>query len=101
MLEDLIIPSIQEVYGNGFNRVWFMQDGAPAHRRLTVKNKLQEAFGHRVIALGFDTEWPPRSPDLTPCDFYLWGQFKKNKFTKLHLHHYKFCVRELKMRSWK
>lgn len=22
--------------------------------------------------------WPPRSPDLTPCDFFLWG-FVKSK----------------------
>ena len=21
-------------------------------------------------------EWPARSPDLTPCDFYLWGRLK-------------------------
>jgi hypothetical protein len=20
--------------------------------------------------------WPPRSPDLTPCDFFLWGYVK-------------------------
>lgn len=20
--------------------------------------------------------WPPRSPDLTPCDFFLWGYIK-------------------------
>ena len=20
--------------------------------------------------------WPPRSPDLNPCDFYLWGHLK-------------------------
>jgi hypothetical protein len=20
--------------------------------------------------------WPPRSPDLNPCDFYLWGKLK-------------------------
>ena len=20
--------------------------------------------------------WPPRSPDLNPCDFYLWGYLK-------------------------
>ncbi|KAF2367907.1 hypothetical protein FHG87_001352, partial [Trinorchestia longiramus] len=25
-----------------------------------------------------DVEWPPRSPDLTPCDFFLWG-YLKNK----------------------
>ena len=21
-------------------------------------------------------KWPPRSPDLTPCDFFLWGYVK-------------------------
>jgi hypothetical protein len=24
--------------------------------------------------------WPPRSPDLTPCDFFLWGFFKDRVF---------------------
>ena len=23
-----------------------------------------------------DTGWPPRSPDLTPCDFFIWGYLK-------------------------
>ena len=31
-----------------------------------------------MIALNRPTEWPPRSPDLTPCDFFLWG-YLKNK----------------------
>jgi hypothetical protein len=22
-------------------------------------------------------KWPPRSPDLTPCDFFLWGYVKE------------------------
>ena len=26
---------------------------------------------NRVLML-----WPPRSPDLTPCDFFLWGFMK-------------------------
>ena len=26
-------------------------------------------------------EWPPRSPDLTPCDFFLWGYLKGKVFT--------------------
>lgn len=25
---------------------------------------------------GSVVEWPPRSPDLTPCDFSLWGIIK-------------------------
>ena len=42
-----------------------------------VKDKLREVFGQRVLALGFDVEWPPRSQYLTsPCDFFLWGFVK-------------------------
>jgi len=24
--------------------------------------------------------WPPRSPDLTPCDFFLWGYLKERVY---------------------
>jgi hypothetical protein len=24
--------------------------------------------------------WPPRSPDITPCDFFLWGYIKDRVF---------------------
>ena len=26
-------------------------------------------------------EWPARSPDLTPCDFFLWGHLKNRVFS--------------------
>ena len=26
--------------------------------------------------------WPPRSPDLTPCDFFLWGYIKNNVYSQ-------------------
>ena len=26
--------------------------------------------------------WPPRSPDLTPCDFFLWGYVKVHVFVR-------------------
>lgn len=32
--------------------------------------------------------WPPRSPDLTPCDFYPWGYVKDSFF---YLHYRKIC----------
>ena len=80
MLNNSIIPLMQQAYGHLFRYVWFMQDGAPAHRMIIIRNKLQELFGHRVIRLGFDVEWPPRSPDLTPCDFFLWGHLKNQVY---------------------
>ena len=29
------------------------------------------------LAVGEPKEWPPRSPDLTPIDFFLWGYLKE------------------------
>ena len=40
-------------------------------------SRLNDVFGHNhVVGLGHDVEWPPRSPDLTPCDFFLWGYLR-------------------------
>ena len=37
---------------------------------------LQEAFNGRVISRTFEDFWPPYSPDLSPCDFFLLGYLK-------------------------
>ena len=29
-----------------------------------------------VVAMALDFPWPPRSPDITPLDFFLWGYVK-------------------------
>lgn len=56
----------------------FMQDGAPAHYYRSVINYLNSNFPNRWIGRrGSLLEWPPRSPDLTPCDFFLWGHVKE------------------------
>ena len=59
------------------NEQWLQQDGAPAHAATATIRWLQERFGERVIARGTSFTWPPRSPDLTPPDFYLWGRVKE------------------------
>ena len=53
-----------------------MQDGATPHTAKKVRDYLTSLFQGRVIGLRFDREWPPRSPDLNPCDFFLWGYLK-------------------------
>lgn len=56
----------------------FMQDGAPAHYYRPVINYLNSNFPNRWIGRrGNLLEWPPRSPDFTPCDFFLWGHLKE------------------------
>ncbi|GBM31958.1 hypothetical protein AVEN_74255-1 [Araneus ventricosus] len=35
-----------------------------------------KTFQNQVIGYDGFVEWPPRSPDLTPLDFFLWGHMK-------------------------
>jgi len=41
---------------------------------------LREMCPGRLISLRGDVGWPARSPDLSPCDFFLWGYLKKKVF---------------------
>ncbi len=41
-------------------------------------------------------EWPPRSPDLTPCDFSLWGIIKDRVYAQnlRDINHLKSLIEE-------
>jgi len=43
----------------------------------TVRNMFP---GHLISRFG-DVPWPPRSPDLSTCDFFLWGYLKSRVYT--------------------
>lgn len=54
----------------------FQLDGAPAHKFKPVATYLNNKFPDKWIGLNGPMKWPPRSPDLTPLDFFLWGYLK-------------------------
>ncbi|MEL7309801.1 MAG: transposase, partial [Pseudomonadota bacterium] len=81
MLENWLFPQVQQ----DLQQFLFMQDGAPPHFHSEVRRYLNETIPRRWIGRGgqqdlFLRPWPPRSPDLTPCDFYLWGYVKGKVF---------------------
>jgi len=53
--------------------MYFQHDGAPSHYTWHVMQHLNSTFPNRWIGRGSTINWPPRSPDLTPLDFCLWG----------------------------
>uniref|UniRef100_A0A8C4XBZ0 Transposase n=1 Tax=Erpetoichthys calabaricus TaxID=27687 RepID=A0A8C4XBZ0_ERPCA len=56
-----------------FDRMWWQQDRAPPHFAVNVTNFLDQQFPNRWLGHQGPVEWPPRSPDLTPPDFFgLW-----------------------------
>jgi hypothetical protein len=54
-----------------------MQYNAIAHTANNSMVAVHEAFGERIKSQGF---WPPLSPDLNPCDFYLWSTLKEKVY---------------------
>jgi len=76
LLRNQVIPAIEDIVGDAFHNVWFQQDGAPAHFSLEARNILNNVFTDRWIGRRGTIEWPPRSPDLNPLDFFYWGYLK-------------------------
>ncbi|GFT19058.1 uncharacterized protein TNCV_3212821 [Trichonephila clavipes] len=75
LLRNKIIPDLQA--RQCLSRIIFMQDGAPPHITRYVTDVLRHHFIEEcVISRQFRHLWPPRSPDINPCDFLALGPFK-------------------------
>lgn len=68
-----------DVLGN----FWFQHDGAPPHYHADVRNFLNIWKNEKWIGRGGPVAWPPRSPDITPLDFYLWGYVKERVYLEV------------------
>ena len=82
MLQIWLFPRLQKDEPEDFI---VQQDGAPPHFRLDVRRWLNDVLPHRRIGRGAQEDlmfcpWPAPSPDLTPCDYFLWGYVKDNVF---------------------
>ncbi|GFV17996.1 uncharacterized protein TNCV_168011 [Trichonephila clavipes] len=56
--------------------LWFQQDGATCHTARATIDLFKDTLGDRLISRFGPVNWPPRSCDLTPLDYFLWGYVK-------------------------
>lgn len=74
LLEDAIDPALTDIIENvpeyDEDHLIFQQDGAPPHYALIVRQYLDQRFPRNWIGRRGSIEWPPRSPDLSPLDFF-------------------------------
>ncbi|PSN46547.1 hypothetical protein C0J52_19601, partial [Blattella germanica] len=71
---DLILqPFFAELTEEERDHAYFMQDNATAHTAHISMREIVDVFEDRIVSRGL---WSPRSPDINPCDFYLWGKLK-------------------------
>jgi hypothetical protein len=65
-----------------------MQDGARSHTANIVLDLLHDIFDSHIVSKRFPDRfrcgqnWPPNSPDLSQCDYFLWGFLKEKIFPK-------------------
>ncbi|GFT92882.1 uncharacterized protein TNCV_740421 [Trichonephila clavipes] len=64
-----------DIHSNG-TELWFQQDGATCHTARATIDLLKDTFGDHLISRFGPVNWPPRSCDLTPLDYFLWGYVK-------------------------
>ncbi|UYV72667.1 hypothetical protein LAZ67_10000255 [Cordylochernes scorpioides] len=80
MLADSIFPAIRALYGN--DDFYFQLDGAPPHYHRDVRAYLDQNLSGQWIGRRGPIEFPARSPDLTPLDFFLWGTVKDGVYKR-------------------
>ena len=86
-LTEYVAPQLEEFQPHSL----FQQDEAPPHWGKKVREFLDQKFSNRWIGRGGPIFWPPRSPDITPLDFFLWGFVKdivyrtKVKLSLIHI----------------
>ncbi|GFU06994.1 transposable element Tc3 transposase [Trichonephila clavipes] len=73
MITNFLIP---ELNNHDVQELWFQQDGTTCHTARATIDLLKDTFGDRLILRFGPVNWPTKSCDLTPLDFFLWGYVK-------------------------
>ncbi|GFU80105.1 hypothetical protein TNCV_579851 [Trichonephila clavipes] len=73
MITNFFLP---ELNNHDVQDLWFQQDGATCHTARATIDLLKDTFGDRLISRFGPVNWPPRSCELTPLDYFLWGYVK-------------------------
>ena len=81
MLRNFLRPQLRSLRVN-MEEMWFQQDGATAHTARASMTVVRQMFPQHVVSRFGDVPWPPRSPDLSACDFFLWGYLKSKVYVR-------------------
>ncbi|GFU38552.1 putative LOC100569746 [Trichonephila clavipes] len=73
MITKFFIPELNK---HDVQELWFQQNSATCHTARATIDILKNTFGDHLISRFGPVNWPPRSCDLTPLDYFLWGYVK-------------------------
>jgi hypothetical protein len=79
-LKEKLPEMLEEILLSVRRNTWFQHDGAAAHFAHQAWEHLTTTYDCWT-GQGEPMAWPPRSPDLTPMDFFIWGHIKDLIYT--------------------
>ena len=82
LLQYNVLPELRVWNGGNLDNLFWQQDGAPCHVTARNMQYLDSQFHDRVISRKSlnGRDWPARSPDLNPLDYFLWGYLKSKVY---------------------
>ena len=84
LLQFHVLPEIRQWNGGNLFPLYWQQDGAPCHVTNCNMLYLDSQFQDRGWLVGnqpWGMDWPARSPDFNPCDFFWWGFLKSKVYS--------------------
>jgi hypothetical protein len=93
MLQKWLMPKFAE------EKEFIFRDNAPPHWHMSVREYINGNLpgrwsGHASATDKIFCTWPTQSPDLTVCDFFLWGFVKDNVYSPPLPKRHRQCHRE-------
>ena len=77
VIRDIVVPTLQTMR---YIHHVYQQDGASVHWTVAAREMLNSQLSGRWIGRSGPIQWPPRSPDLSVNDFWLWGYLRDNVY---------------------
>ena len=93
VLDEHLLPFLDEMPLEDLEKLVFMQDNAPVHRANSVKAWFEN---HRINVV----DWPPYSPDLNPIE-NVWGILARRVYSNGRQFQSVKELREAVFRAWK
>jgi hypothetical protein len=78
LLGQIVLTQVDDTERENATVVVFQQDSALPHFSLQVYLALNARFPNRWIGRGESIAWPPRNPNLTPLQFFMWRGYVKS-----------------------
>jgi hypothetical protein len=79
MLQEFLLEELRQ-WRVDTRLVWFQQDCATAHTARISMQTMREIFLKHVMSRFGEVACPPLSPDLSACDFFLWGYLEQKVY---------------------